>query len=148
MRASRARAGIVKLRFFPSSSAAHVASFPGLELLSAAVLSITLAPALRDALLRGKIRSEKNHPVSRAIMASRHGMDCFGERRYEGTVYWDLRILGIQIFHRCPTRNTKINPRTILNDNRSILAPSHSPSADYANDIIRMALLADHGPAP
>lgn len=38
-------------------------------MLSAAVLSITLAPALRDLLLRGKIRSETNHPVSRAIMA-------------------------------------------------------------------------------
>ncbi len=38
-------------------------------MLSAAVLSITLAPALRDVLVRGKIRSEKNHPVSRAIMA-------------------------------------------------------------------------------
>ena len=40
MRASRARAGIVKLRFFPSSAAAHVASYPGLELLSAAVLML------------------------------------------------------------------------------------------------------------
>jgi copper/silver efflux system protein len=38
-------------------------------MLSAAVLSITLAPALRDLLLRGKIRREKDHPVSRAIMA-------------------------------------------------------------------------------
>lgn len=38
-------------------------------MLSAAVISITLAPALRDLLIRGKIRSEKNHPVSRAIMA-------------------------------------------------------------------------------
>lgn len=38
-------------------------------MLSAAVLSITLAPALRDLLVRGKIRSEKEHPVSRAIMA-------------------------------------------------------------------------------
>jgi Cu(I)/Ag(I) efflux system membrane protein CusA/SilA len=38
-------------------------------MLSAAILSITLAPALRDLLVRGKIRSEKNHPVSRAIMA-------------------------------------------------------------------------------
>ena len=37
-------------------------------MLSAAVISITLAPALRDLLLRGKIRSEKNHPVSRFIM--------------------------------------------------------------------------------
>ena len=38
-------------------------------MLSAAVVSITLAPALRDLLVRGKIRTEKNHPVSRAIMA-------------------------------------------------------------------------------
>jgi len=38
-------------------------------MLAAAILSITLAPALRDMLVRGKIRSEKNHPVSRAIMA-------------------------------------------------------------------------------
>jgi copper/silver efflux system protein len=36
-------------------------------MLSAALLSITLAPALRDLLLRGKIRSEADHPVSRAI---------------------------------------------------------------------------------
>ena len=38
-------------------------------MLSAAIVSITLAPALRDLLVRGNIRSEKNHPVSRAIMA-------------------------------------------------------------------------------
>ncbi len=38
-------------------------------MLAAAIVSITLAPALRDLLVRGKIRSEKNHPVSRAIMA-------------------------------------------------------------------------------
>jgi Cu(I)/Ag(I) efflux system membrane protein CusA/SilA len=38
-------------------------------MLSAAIISITLAPALRDLLVRGKIRTEKNHPVSRAIMA-------------------------------------------------------------------------------
>jgi Cu(I)/Ag(I) efflux system membrane protein CusA/SilA len=37
-------------------------------MLSAALLSITLAPALRDLLLRGKIRSEANHPVSRVII--------------------------------------------------------------------------------
>ena len=36
-------------------------------MVAAALLSITLAPALRDLLLRGKIRSEKNHPVSRII---------------------------------------------------------------------------------
>jgi Cu(I)/Ag(I) efflux system membrane protein CusA/SilA len=36
---------------------------------SAAVLSITLAPALRDLLLRGKFRSEKEHPVSRLVHA-------------------------------------------------------------------------------
>ncbi len=38
-------------------------------MLAAAILSITLAPALRDLLIRGKIRSEKDHPMSRAIMA-------------------------------------------------------------------------------
>ncbi|HYO93145.1 MAG TPA: efflux RND transporter permease subunit [Polyangiaceae bacterium] len=38
-------------------------------MLAAALLSVTLAPALRDLLLRGKIRSEAQHPVSRAIRA-------------------------------------------------------------------------------
>ncbi|HMJ15909.1 MAG TPA: efflux RND transporter permease subunit [Polyangiaceae bacterium] len=38
-------------------------------MLGAAVLSITLAPALRDLLLRGKIESEDKHLVSRAIRA-------------------------------------------------------------------------------
>ena len=36
-------------------------------MVSAALLSITFAPALRDFLLRGKIRAEANHPISRAI---------------------------------------------------------------------------------
>jgi Cu(I)/Ag(I) efflux system membrane protein CusA/SilA len=38
-------------------------------MLAAALLSVTLAPALRDILLRGKIKSESAHPVSRAIIA-------------------------------------------------------------------------------
>jgi len=38
-------------------------------MLAAAITSITLAPALRDILLRGRIRSEEKHPVSRAIRA-------------------------------------------------------------------------------
>jgi Cu(I)/Ag(I) efflux system membrane protein CusA/SilA len=37
-------------------------------MLSAAVLSITLAPALRDLFLRGRIRPETRHPVSRFII--------------------------------------------------------------------------------
>jgi Cu(I)/Ag(I) efflux system membrane protein CusA/SilA len=37
-------------------------------MLSAALVSITLAPALRDLLLRGRIRSEREHPVSRFIV--------------------------------------------------------------------------------
>ena len=37
-------------------------------MLSAAILSITLAPALRDLLIRGKIHSEAKHPISRAII--------------------------------------------------------------------------------
>ncbi|MFO0747246.1 MAG: CusA/CzcA family heavy metal efflux RND transporter [Myxococcota bacterium] len=36
-------------------------------MLGAALLSITVAPALRSGLLRGKIRSESKHPVSKAI---------------------------------------------------------------------------------
>src|SRR5690606_21297474 len=36
-------------------------------MLSAALLSITVAPALRDLLIRGRIRSEDKHPVSRFI---------------------------------------------------------------------------------
>jgi Cu(I)/Ag(I) efflux system membrane protein CusA/SilA len=38
-------------------------------MLAAAILSITFAPALRDLLIRGKIRPEKKHPVSRFIIA-------------------------------------------------------------------------------
>jgi len=38
-------------------------------MLGAALLSITLAPALRDFLLRGRMRSEAHHPVSRAIIS-------------------------------------------------------------------------------
>src|SRR5205823_5470626 len=37
-------------------------------MLSAALLSITLAPALRDLLVRGRIRGEARHPISRAII--------------------------------------------------------------------------------
>jgi copper/silver efflux system protein len=37
-------------------------------MLSAALLSITFAPALRDLLIRGKIRSEADHPISRGII--------------------------------------------------------------------------------
>ena len=38
-------------------------------MLAAALVSITVAPALRDLLLRGKVRSEENHPVSRFVRA-------------------------------------------------------------------------------
>ncbi|MEP7123603.1 MAG: efflux RND transporter permease subunit [Byssovorax sp.] len=38
-------------------------------MLSAAILSVTLAPALRDLLIRGRIRPESRHPVSRFIIA-------------------------------------------------------------------------------
>lgn len=36
-------------------------------MVAAAITSVTLAPALRDLLLRGRVRSEENHPISRAI---------------------------------------------------------------------------------
>jgi copper/silver efflux system protein len=38
-------------------------------MLAAAILSITFAPALRDLLIRGKIRPEARHPVSRFMIA-------------------------------------------------------------------------------
>jgi Cu(I)/Ag(I) efflux system membrane protein CusA/SilA len=38
-------------------------------MLSAALLSVTVAPALRDLLLQGRVRAESEHPVSRAIRA-------------------------------------------------------------------------------
>ncbi|HEY6003293.1 MAG TPA: efflux RND transporter permease subunit, partial [Anaeromyxobacter sp.] len=37
-------------------------------MLAAALLSITFAPALRDLLVRGKLRPESRHPISRAII--------------------------------------------------------------------------------
>jgi Cu(I)/Ag(I) efflux system membrane protein CusA/SilA len=49
-------------------------------MLISALLSITFAPALRDILIRGKIRPEHEHPVSRFIM-----------RLYEPFVYVALR---------------------------------------------------------
>ena len=49
-------------------------------MLISAVLSITFAPALRDLLIRGKIRPEHKHPVSRFII-----------RLYEPFVYVALR---------------------------------------------------------
>jgi copper/silver efflux system protein len=49
-------------------------------MISAAILSITLAPALRDLLLEGKFKSEKDHPISRAI-----------NRVYQPFVYIALR---------------------------------------------------------
>jgi copper/silver efflux system protein len=49
-------------------------------MLISAILSITFAPALRDLLIRGKIRPEHKHPVSRLII-----------RVYEPFVYLALR---------------------------------------------------------
>jgi Cu(I)/Ag(I) efflux system membrane protein CusA/SilA len=49
-------------------------------MLISAVLSITFAPALRDLLIRGKIRPESQHPISRAII-----------RIYQPFVYVALR---------------------------------------------------------
>ncbi|MFO0723925.1 MAG: CusA/CzcA family heavy metal efflux RND transporter [Myxococcota bacterium] len=49
-------------------------------MLAAALLSVTFAPALRDLLIQGRIRSERDHPVSRLI-----------RRVYEPFVYIALR---------------------------------------------------------
>jgi Cu(I)/Ag(I) efflux system membrane protein CusA/SilA len=49
-------------------------------MLASALLSITFAPAMRDLLVRGRIHSEENHPISKAI-----------RRVYEPFVYVALR---------------------------------------------------------
>ncbi|MBI5538382.1 MAG: efflux RND transporter permease subunit [Deltaproteobacteria bacterium] len=49
-------------------------------MLSAAILSVTFAPAIRDLLLKGKIKPERDHPVSKFII-----------RIYEPFVYVALR---------------------------------------------------------
>ena len=49
-------------------------------MLISAILSITFAPALRDLLIRGKIRPERDHPISRLL-----------KRVYEPFVYIALR---------------------------------------------------------
>ena len=38
-------------------------------MVAAAILSVTLAPALRDLLIRGRVRPEAEHPISRAIIS-------------------------------------------------------------------------------
>ena len=58
-------------------------------MLISAVLSITFAPALRDVLIRGNIRPEHKHPVSRFIM-----------RLYEPFVYVALRKPEVDRGHR------------------------------------------------
>jgi len=55
-------------------------------MLSAAALSITFAPALRDLLLAGKIRSEANHPISRAILRAYRPFVFVALRRPKSTV--------------------------------------------------------------
>lgn len=60
-------------------------------MLAAALLSVTFAPAIRDFLIRGRIRHEKDHPISRLIV-----------RLYEPFVYVALRrpvtTLAIGVF--------------------------------------------------
>ncbi len=55
-------------------------------MLISAVLSITFAPALRDLLIRGKIRPEKNHPVSRFLIRLYEPFVWIALRRPKSTV--------------------------------------------------------------
>jgi Cu(I)/Ag(I) efflux system membrane protein CusA/SilA len=55
-------------------------------MLFAALLSITFAPALRDLLIRGRIRSEKKHPVSRFIITLYRPFVYVALRRPKSTV--------------------------------------------------------------
>jgi Cu(I)/Ag(I) efflux system membrane protein CusA/SilA len=62
-------------------------------MLSAAVLSITFAPALRDLLIRGKIKPESEHPVSRFIARIYKPFVFVALRRPKSTVAMGLLAL-------------------------------------------------------
>jgi Cu(I)/Ag(I) efflux system membrane protein CusA/SilA len=62
-------------------------------MLTAAVLSITFAPALRDLLIRGKIYPEHKHPVSRFIIALYRPFVYVALRRPKSTVAIGLLAL-------------------------------------------------------
>ncbi|MDQ3367086.1 MAG: CusA/CzcA family heavy metal efflux RND transporter [Myxococcota bacterium] len=62
-------------------------------MLTAAILSITFAPALRDILIRGKIRPEAKHPVSRFIIALYRPFVYVAMRRPKSTVLIGLLAL-------------------------------------------------------
>ena len=63
-------------------------------MLISAVLSITFAPALRDVLIRGKIRSEKKHPLSRLIKAIYEPFVYVALRRPKSTIALGLFALA------------------------------------------------------
>ena len=62
-------------------------------MLSAAVLSITFAPALRDLLIRGRIKPESEHPVSRFIIRLYRPFVFVALRRPKSTVAMGLLAL-------------------------------------------------------
>jgi Cu(I)/Ag(I) efflux system membrane protein CusA/SilA len=62
-------------------------------MLSAAVLSITFAPALRDLLIRGRIRPESQHPVSRFIIRIYKPFVFVALRRPKSTIAMGLLAL-------------------------------------------------------
>ncbi len=62
-------------------------------MLSAAVLSITFAPALRDLLIRGRIKPESEHPVSRFIIRLYRPFVFVALRRPKSTVAIGLLAL-------------------------------------------------------
>ncbi len=62
-------------------------------MLSAAALSITFAPAMRDLFIRGRIRPESRHPVSRAIIRAYKPFVFVALRRPKSTVAIGLLAL-------------------------------------------------------
>ena len=62
-------------------------------MLAAAILSITFAPALRDLLIRGKIRPEAKHPVSRFVIALYRPFVYVAMRKPKSTVLIGLLAL-------------------------------------------------------
>jgi len=66
-------------------------------MLAAAILSITFAPALRDLLIRGNIRPETKHPVSRVLIALYRPFVYVALRKPKSTIALGLLALASAI---------------------------------------------------
>ena len=94
-------------------------------MLISALLSITFAPALRDILIRGKIRSEKNHPVSRLIIALYEPFVYVALRRPKSTIAIGLFALASAVPIGAPAGHEFMPP---LNEGDLLYMPITFPN--------------------